>query len=255
MKRFFLYILALFLIFTNLSCQAAVKSVEREIQAQAKDGFNINATLTYPKIKGQKEFNTVMLLHSRGYNSQWWENLPEELLQKGYAVLTIDLRGHGTSVYNSSLSKVSWKSLTDSGYAKYPTDVISVIDKIKEDFPKLSFFNNWAIVGADIGASTGVIASDKLKVRPKTIVMISPVVKTKSLYIPVSLAHLDYTDILTVCGTDDYTSQKDADYLKKFAQAGFQGYISSSKTTGMLMIKNDSELVPLLTEWVSQYLN
>ena len=254
MKRFFLYILALFLIFTNLSSEAAVKSVEKEIHAQAKDGFNIRATLSYPKVKGQKDFKTVMLLHSRGYNSQWWGNLPQELLDKGYAVLAIDLRGHGESVYNSKLSKVSWKSLTDNGYAKYPTDIISIVDKIKEEYPKLSFFNNWAIIGADIGASAGIIASDKLKNRPQTIVMMSPVVKTKSLYIPVNIAHLDSTDILTISGTDDYTSQKASVYLSKFAQAGFQEYISASKTTGMLMIKNDPEMIPLLVEWVSLYL-
>lgn len=254
MKRYFLIILALFLIFINLSAEAATNFVKKEVETQAKDGFNIRATLTYPKIKGQKEFSTVVLLHSLGYNSQWWETLPQNLLDKGLAVLTIDLRGHGESIYNRRLTKVSWKSLKDSGYVKYPTDVLAVFNQIKEDYPKMRFFNDWAVIGADIGASTGVIAADEMKIRPKTIIMISPVVRTKGLYIPVHVAHLDNVDILTISGTDDDDSMQAAEYLKKFAQADFTSFTSSSKTTGMMMLKNDIGLSNMITEWVNEYL-
>ena len=254
MRRYFLIILALFLIFINLSAEAAVSTVKREIQAEAKDGFNIKATLSYPKVKNQRSYSTVVLLHSLGYNSQWWESLPKELMDKGFAVLTVDLRGHGESVYNSRLAKVSWKSLKNTGYAKYPDDVLSVINKIGEDYPKMKFFNDWAIVGADIGASTGVIVADEMKIRPKTIIMISPVVKTKSLYIPVNVAHLDNVDFLSISGTDDDDSMQAANYLKKFAQADFTTFTSESKTTGMLMLKNDPDLSKMITEWINEYL-
>ena len=124
MKRVALIILTLFLLFINISADAAQKYTKKTIKAVSSDGFNINATLTYPKIKTQKEFKTVVLLHSLGYNSQWWGNLPQLLLDKNFAVLTIDLRGHGKSVYDSTLERVSWKSLKNSGYAKYPEDVL-----------------------------------------------------------------------------------------------------------------------------------
>lgn len=254
MKKYFLIILALFLIFTNLSTEAAMNLTKKEIEAQAKDGFNIKATLTYPKVKGQREYSTVVLLHSLGYNSQWWETLPNELLEKNFAVLTIDLRGHGESIYNSRLGKVSWKSLKNTGYAKYPTDVLAVFEQIKQDYPKMSFFNDWAIIGADIGASAGVIAADEMKVRPRTIVMISPVVKTKSLFIPVSVAHLDNVDFLAISGTGDDDSAQAANYLKKFAQADFTSFTSESRTTGMLMLKNDPDLIKMISEWVNEYL-
>lgn len=254
MKRYFLIILALFLIFTNLSADAVTKITTKEIDAQAKDGFNLKATLTYPKVKNQREYSTVVLLHSLGYNSQWWETLPKELNNAGLAVLAIDLRGHGESVYNSRLGKVSWKSLKNTGYAKYPTDVLAVFEQIKQDYPKINFFNDWAIVGADIGASAGVAAADEMKVRPKTIVMISPVVRTKSLYIPVNVAHLDNVDFLTISGTGDDDSMQAAKYLKKFAQAEFTSFTSASKTTGMLMLKNDPDLIKMISEWVNEYL-
>lgn len=254
MKKYFVIILALFLIFINLSVEAAQSVVKKEIQAQAKDGFSIKANLSYPKIKGQREYSTVVLLHSLGYNSQWWENLPKNLLDKGFAVLTIDLRGHGESIYNSRLAKVSWKSLKNSGYAKYPSDILSVFSQIKEENPKMNFFKDWAIVGADIGASAGVIAADEMSIRPRTIIMISPVVKTKGIYIPVNMAHLDNVDFLSISGTGDDDSVVAANYLKKFAQADFTSFVSDSKTTGMLMLKNDPGLADMIAEWINEYL-
>ena len=255
MKRVALIILTLFLLFINISADAAQKYTKKTIKAVSTDGFNISATLTYPKIKTQKEFRTVILLHSLGYNSDWWGDLPQLLLDKNYAVLAIDLRGHGKSIYDPSLERVSWKNLKNTAYAKYPDDVIAVINKVKEENSKRIFFNNYAIVGADIGASTGVLASDKLKIRPKTIVMLSPVTETKGLYIPVSLAHLDNVDILAISGTDDVIAKEASNYLSKFAQAHFTEYTSESKTSGMLMLKNDESLADIVAEWVGEYLN
>lgn len=255
MKRIVLLILALFLFFTNTFVEAAQKYTEKEIISVSKDGFTIKADFTYPKIKNQKEFSTVVLLHSLGYNSQWWGNLKQDLLDKGFAVVAIDLRGHGKSIYNARMAKTSWKSMKNSAYVKYPEDVLGIINTIKEENSKKIFFNNWAIVGADIGASAGVIASDLYPIRPKTIVMLSPVVKTKGLYIPVNIAHLDNVDILAILGTNDTDSNEAADYLAKFAQAQFLKLTSESKTTGMLMLKNDNGLSKTIAEWINEYLN
>lgn len=254
MRRIVLFILALFLIFINLSADAAIKTTTKEIEAISTDGFNMKASLTYPKVKGKREFQTVVLLHSIGYNSQWWGDLPTNLLEKGYAVLTIDLRGHGKSIYNAKLGKISWKNLKNSGFAKYPNDIVAIINKVKEENTKTKFFNSWAIVGADIGASAGVIAADQLDNDPKTLVMISPVVQTKGLYIPVSVAHLDTTDFLAISGTDDFESKEAAAYLSKFAQCEFAEFTSDSKSTGMLMLKNDERLSRMIAEWIGEYL-
>lgn len=245
----------MFFLFTNNMVDASQNIISKDLKVVATDGFNIEANLTYPRRKNEKEFSTVVLLHSLGYNSQWWEHLPDLLLERGYAVLKIDLRGHGNSVYNAKLTRNSWKDLNNSGYAKYPDDIVSVFNQIKNEYPKKVFFNNWAIVGADIGASAGVLAVDKMKNYPRTVVMLSPVVKTKGLYIPISIAHLENTDFLSITGSDDFMSKKAEAYLSKFVQNEILSYTSSSKSTGMLMLKNDEELCKIITEWISNYLN
>lgn len=254
MKRFILLILALFFILTNNPVIAAQNYQKKELSVVTNDGFNIAATLTYPKIKNKKEYKTVILLHSHGTNSGWWENLPNKLLEKNYAVLTIDLRGHGKSVYNQKLLKVSWKNLTNNAYRKYPDDVLKVIKHIGEELHRTEFFKEYAIVGSDIGGSAGIIASDRMEIKPKTIVLLSPVVQTHGLYIPVSIAQLDNVDFLSISSSGDSASLEAEKYLKKFAQNEFSTYTSTSETSGMVLLKNDPEIIPIITEWISQYL-
>ncbi len=253
MRRIIL-ILTLFLVLINGVVFAAVKTTKQELTVPASDGFSIRATLEYPKIKGKKEYSTVVLLHSLGYTSEWWENLPADLIKQGYAVLRIDLRGHGRSIYNSKLVRTSWKSMTNAAYAKYPDDVQKVLEYVKKENTKKSFFNSWAIVGADIGGSTAILASDKMPYKPKTIVLLSPIVETKGLYVPVSLAHLDNVDIFSISGTGDTGSVEAQEYLKKFAQAAFAEYTSEARSTGMLMLKSDKSLAKIITSWISEYL-
>ena len=254
MKRFTLVILSLFLILINTPCYSAPSPVKKNLSVVADDGFNLRAVLTYPKVKNKRDYKTVMLLHSHGTNSEWWGTFPSQLLDNGYAVLTIDLRGHGASVYNPKLVKVSWKSLTNNAYKKYPDDIVKIVKFIQDEYPRMNFFNDWAIVGSDIGASAGVIAADKLDKKPKTIVLMSPVVQTRGLYIPVSVAQLNEVDFLSISSASDASALEAEKYLKKFAQNEFLTYTSPSKSTGMVLLKNDSEVAPVIIEWIKQYL-
>lgn len=252
MKRIII-ILTFFLILINSVAFAGSNTVKKDVLVTSKDGFRISATLEYPKVKGKKDFNTVVLLHSLGYSSEWWCSLPNDLLNEGYAVLKIDLRGHGKSVYNSKLVRTSWKSMTNSAYAKYPDDVIKVIEQIKGENTKKMFFNNWAIVGADIGGSTAILAADKISYKPKTIVLLSPVVEAKGLYVPVKFANLNGIDVFSISGTNDTAGENAQEYLKKFAQSTFATYTSKSRSNGILMLKNDESLSKIITSWIKEY--
>ncbi len=252
MKRLII-ILTFLAVFLNCSIAADIKTVTKDYKTVTKDGFTITAKLEYPKIKQKTDFSTIVLLHSLGYSSEWWEKLPDDILNSGYAVLSIDLRGHGNSVYNSKLIRVSWNSMKNSAFAKYPDDVITMIDYIKNE-NKRTFFNNWAIVGSDIGAVTAIHVANKIEYKPKTIVMISPLVKARGLYAPVKLAELDNIDILSITGKSDRVSINANNYLKKFAQSTFAEYSAQSKSTGMLLLKHDTSLSNVIVSWLAQYL-
>ena len=252
MKKFII-IITFFVTFLNCALAANIKTVTKDYKTLTKDGFSMTAKLEYPKIKDKTDFSTVVLLHSLGYSSEWWETLPDELLNKGYAVLLIDLRGHGNSVYNSKLTRVSWNSLTNNAFAKYPDDVITIINYIKNE-NKRKFFNNWAIVGCDIGAITAINVANKIEYPPKTIVMLSPLVGTRSLYAPVKLAELNNIDVLSITGKSDIVSIEANNYLKKFAQSTYAEYTAESKSNGMLLLKHDATLAKVITSWITQYI-
>ena len=253
MKRFFTVILAFILVFLNCNNVFGANFVTKDYKILTKDNFSMVVTLQYPKIKEKKEFSTIVFLHSLGYNSEWWGNLPQELINRGYAVLMIDFRGHGKSVYNSRLVRTSWTSLKNKAYAKYPDDVVTVINYVKKENKRI-FFDDWVMVGADIGASTAILSANKFPNKPKTIVILSPVVNSKGLYVPVKLAELENVDILSVTGKNDFQSKKSDAYLKKFAQSTYSEYTSSSATTGMIMLKHDETLDDVICAWIDEYI-
>ena len=261
MKKFLVAILTLMFVISAQTVFAAqtkttkVKKpyTEREFSVQTKDGHLIRSYLSYPKTK-LKGYPTIVMLHALGYNSSYWISLQKKFNAKGYAVLRIDLRGHGKSVYNSKLVRTSWTSFTNNAFAKYPNDVISIIEQVKSENSRKIFFKDWAVVGSDIGASTAILATDKIAYKPKTLVLLSPVVKTKGLYVPVVLANLNNIDIFSISGTNDVSGHNTQDYLKKFAQSTFATYTSDSRSTGMMMLKNDASLSRVITSWIGEYL-
>ena len=99
---------------TSAYCAAAQKTVQKEIQFQTKDSRIIKATVSYVNIEGRKKYPTVVLLHSLGYSSQDWGNLIPDLNNAGYAVIAVDLRGHGKSIYDASFRQKTWPYFTMS---------------------------------------------------------------------------------------------------------------------------------------------
>ena len=84
--------------------------------------------------------------------------------------------------------------------------------------------------------------------------MLSPVISTKGLFIPVKLAELSNIDILSVTSDNDLVSKNADEYLKKFAQSTYAEYDSNCKSTGLLMLKNDPTLINMIVAWIQEYL-
>ena len=96
------------------------------IEATTSDNHLMKGKLVYKKpAKGEKVcYPTIIMLHSLGYSSAHWGSLPAELLKQGYAILAIDLRGHGNSNKDIKFNPKSWAYFTNKTYEKYPSDVL-----------------------------------------------------------------------------------------------------------------------------------
>ena len=259
MKKFLVAILTLMFVFSAQTVFAAqtkttkVKKpyTEREFSVQTKDGHLIRSYLSYPKTK-LKGYPTIVMLHALGYNSSYRISLQKKFNAKGYAVLRIDLRGHGKSVYDKSFHQRSWRSFKNKDFEQYPNDVVQTIQYVQKQTNKPSFVN-YAIVGSDIGANTAVIVARKMKIKPKALVLLAPSLEFKGLYIPVVLTEIGKTPILALASkTDNYYMDQQI-RLARFAQGTFDVANADSGNSGMLILKQHPEYQAAIVSWTEQY--
>jgi pimeloyl-ACP methyl ester carboxylesterase len=136
------------------------------------DGVLIVGTYYSPSSSHQTAPKAVILLHMLGRNRNDWNTFASILSNRsnGFAVLSIDLRGHGESI-NQNGNAISFQSFTPIDFNKMILDVKAAKHFLvtQKNIPH----NNIAIVGASIGANVGLkyAASDP---SIKAVVLLSP---------------------------------------------------------------------------------
>ena len=246
---FIMTILTLTVCTQSVSC----KIIKKDVEIQTKDSRIIKAKIIYEGSIKKPKYPAVLLLHSIGYSSDdWGGNIIQKLTSIGYAVIAMDLRGHGQSVYDTTIHKKSWDCFTNKAYQKFPSDVVAIINQVKQQEKNIDI-NNMAIVGADIGANTAVLATKDLKAKPKTLVLISPTQNFKGLYIPIAMTELNMP-ILTMSSKNDRFCLQEQKELAKFSQGGFYAQNYPNGGMGMLMLKVNPSMSMDITKWIANSL-
>lgn len=238
MKKILILLIMLLLLVPTTSFAAGAKKSKVGyvgLTYETKDNFIIKSKLFYPSQK-KAVYPVVIFLHSIGYSSEYWGSIVKDFVNSGVAVVLVDLRGHGQSMYYSSFKISSWQYFSQKTFAKYPVDVVDIIKYIRMNYKDISQ-SKYAIVGADIGANTAILAAEKLSPKPKALVLLSPSRNFKGLYTPISMTNLGATPILTAISARDTYSRNEAYTLKKFAQGPYIIKSYPSGGMGMLMLK------------------
>lgn len=253
MKKFLILIITLLILSPTLSFaepQAKNKKIGYiSITYETKDSFVIKSKLFYPPTK-QKIYPVVVLLHSIGYSSEYWGNITKLFTDKGIAVLQIDLRGHGQSIYDSNFKIRSWQYYTEKNFAKYPLDIAEILKYLAMNYNNIST-TNYAILGADIGANTAILTAEKMINKPKCVVLISPTREYKGLYIPVAMTNLGKMPILSVVSIKDNHSLQEAAILERFAQGSYEVQKYPIGGMGMLMLKLNANMSQDIVNWIA----
>ncbi|HMF00746.1 MAG TPA: alpha/beta fold hydrolase [Terriglobia bacterium] len=112
----------------------------------------------------------VLLLHGYGENRSVWKDFAEELLGRGWAVMTLDLRGHGESRSKNQRpieASPDWRT----NLHEFPVDLDPALDWLKSrarvDNKKI------VVIGFDVGANLALIASGRFQ-EVRTVVAIKP---------------------------------------------------------------------------------
>ena len=223
-KYSWIVLLVIFVLFLIPNVSAAKKkspTIKHKIEILSRDKFILSGDIYLTEQKSNKPL--VVALHSFSLNSTVWDDLAQNLRLKGYNVLAMDLRGHGRSIYNEGLKLKSRYKFTKKDWQKLPYDVLDSINYIKDNYPNINC-NDIIFVGADIGASAGVLAGTSLNKQPVKFVMISPMLNFKGLYIPIKITSYTDTKFLIMLSKSDkilfnfYT--KDKPIIKTYPVGG-----------------------------------
>jgi len=138
-------------------------------QINTFDLVKLQATLDLPS-GVPAPIPAVLLLHGFGEDRSVWNEFKKTLLNKGLAVMTLDLRGHGDSKMKNGLSIAAIPDWRTSPH-EFPLDLDAAITWLKTQTRINS--NKIAVIGVDVGANLALIASGRFQ-QVRTVVAVGP---------------------------------------------------------------------------------
>lgn len=256
--RKFISLISILLIILALPVQSFAKEASSgkavELEYKTSDNYIVNSFLSFPDYKASK-YPLVVLLHSWGGTSAGWNGLEKVLNKAGFAVLKIDLRGHGKSRFLSNLKQRSWMFLDKETIAKYPEDVYNILYKVQNLYKNISM-KEIAFIGADIGGSTAIYTAYRMSVKPFAMVLISPQTNFKGMYLPIKFAEGGNYPNLVIVSKSDNTTLKQVSILKKYAQGSYNVLMYDQGGTGMHLVKANPKSQITISNWlIDEYRN
>ena len=253
MRKVFVIICLLFLILVQNSFSDSVIAAEEKenkniIELVTDDAYIMRANLKYPQ-KKKKKYPLVVLLHSYGLSSADWRELPNTLTNNGFAVLEIDFKGHGKSIYLTNMQQRSYIYLSKNSLKQFPQDVYKLLSQTYSTYSNLSA-TEIIFVGADVGASTAIYVAEALQHKPIAMVLISPQVNFKGLYTPIALAESGDYPILGIVTQKDIASQNEMKSLQKYIQGSFSLLKLPDGGPGMTSLAVNDKGIQAVTNWL-----
>ncbi len=215
------------------------------------DGVSVVGTYYTPASGTNSSTPIVILLHMLGRDRNTWNTLASTLSQKeGYAVLSIDFRGHGESIKQNDKT-ISYQTFTEEDFNKMVLDVKAAkrfLTGQKNVNP-----NTIVIIGASIGAN---IALDYAASDPtiKSVVLLSPGINYRG--VSTSEAITKFKNPIYIAATQgDSESAKDSQTLCNMinCDGNIKIYSDNSSSHGTNML-SDQSLNPPLQDLILSWL-
>jgi alpha-beta hydrolase superfamily lysophospholipase len=180
----------------------------------------------------------VILIHMLYGDRTQWNAFPDQLSEAGYAVLSIDLRGHGASG-----GEVNWDLVI--------TDLQQVWDEFSSkeeiDHERIAF------IGASIGANLSLIASSN-EPSVRTAVLLSPGLNYAGVETEPAMENFGGRPVLIAASTDDTYAANSSRGLADKAPGESNLVMYQDAGHGTLMLSSEPELAQIVIDWLNQYL-
>jgi pimeloyl-ACP methyl ester carboxylesterase len=238
-----------------------------EVEIPMKDQMMIYGRLYDPSLKPEGEeaedpptdeegnyigpkYPLVILLHGLNRDYKTWSDLPASLVKAGYAVLAMDLRGHGKSTLTRRKNRVSWRLFKKEHWLLLSKDVDEVIRYFQnsEDYPQVDG-KTVALIGEKLGSNVAVYAARDMHDYVKAMILISPGLDYKGI-IP-SQAIVDYTNpALLITSQDDLYSYQSTERLYNWLLGPKALQVYKKIGDGSDMLSHRTTLGSQMTDWL-----
>ena len=192
------------------------------------------------QVEGAEPRGTVILIHMLGRSRGDWQPLVQPLIENGFYVVGIDLRGHGQSALQGS-----YTDFTPDDWMAARGDVHAAVDFAIPDKPDPYF-----VCGASIGANLTFLdlAEDN---RPSGVILLSPGDDYRGVKPSEGLeAYGDRPALLVAAEDDEFSAQTVRDMAAELPNARFEIYPDGGHGTRLLTSR--PELQGLIIDWLVQ---
>jgi pimeloyl-ACP methyl ester carboxylesterase len=213
------------------------------------DGVSLVGSYYKPSIGINNSTPSVILLHMLGSDRGTWDNFAQKLSQNGYAVLSVDLRGHGESIKQAN-STISYQSFMPRNFKNMTLDVKAAKKYLAEE--RDANPNQISIIGASIGANLALnyAASDQ---SIKSVILLSPGLNYRGISTLDSIMKYKNPTYI-VAAEKDSESAKDSKILcEKITCAENLRIFENSNDHGTDILSNKmlgSELQDIILSWL-----
>lgn len=208
----------------------------KEVTIITADDLPLAATLYTPS--GEAPFPGVMLLHMLGSSREVWaENgFAADLVANGYAVLAVDMRGHGETG-----GSIDW--------VQAGNDLLSAhnyfVNRLEVDAEKT------AVVGASIGANMALVTAAE---QPSidTVALLSPGLDYAGVTTEDRLEQYGERPIFLIASSEDTSAATAAQALAAAATGPSQLQLYDGAGHGTSMFDKEDGLSQLIIDWLNQ---
>lgn len=217
---------------------SATQPNSTDITIAASDGLQIQGTFAYPG--GVAPYPGVMLLHMLGSNRNIWQEtgMSDALLLNGYAVLTIDMRGHGDTGGTRD-----WDLAED--------DLLRAWDFFVSQ-PEVDGAKT-AVIGASIGANMGLKTAVN-QPAINTTILLSPGLDYRGVTTDDQIPLYAERPIFIVASNEDSYAAASSQMLHDLALGDKQLQLYDGAGHGTTMFSNEPGLTDLLLDWLINYI-
>ena len=208
----------------------AAPALADSVSLTTEDGLTLHAETYGSGDKG------VVLVHGKERSAEDWARFADTLATRGFHVIAVDLRGHGSS------------ATVELGADDYPLMVNDV--SAATAWMRANGASAVHLIGAELGANL-VVNAAAADTEVADIVLLSPGMNLDGVITPTAIEAYGDRPSLAVASTGDSYAVRTLDILDRKAEGRYYAEVLPGEASGVRLLTRDAQLESKLIAWLN----